>query len=368
MRILFLQEEFCIRALKQAAALSARGHEVYGVAFRPPGQFYKLEEEAKRWFKQYAVADIRKKETIRAVCKKWDIELIHSHNWPDTYTVNAIKTNCAPVVHDLHDMESLISADAGKQMSKIDRFAEEFAVQKSNGRIYVTEQMAVLAEKKYGFQPRSVILPCLTSLSFRPQFQLQKLSAADGEIHLVYQGGLIDNRTPMHSYYLYETFKDFLKAGFHVHAYTSNADPQVAGFYKRLGKNFHFEGKVSPQQLAIDLTKYDFGIALFNKALIGENSALSVGFANKFGDYILSGIPPIVDARTPAMYNLAKEYDFGIAAESIEDAILILNDPMLRESAKQSINEDIQNLLSFESCYEEILKLYKDSIANWKSK
>lgn len=360
MRVLFIQEEFCIRALKQAAALTAHGIEVYGLSLKEPGTFYRL-KEAKDWFKQYATGPLNH-ESIKQVCKKWNIDVIHSHNWPDSYTLQALKAKCCAVVHDTHDMQSLIMEDMKQKFNPQHAEEEKLANTSSTARIYVTEHMAQIANKRYGVNDKMLIIPCLSSVAFKPPIFLSKLNLTNGKINIVYEGGLVDNRVKNHSYYMYDVIKRLaLEPNFEIHIYMSNDDQKVIQYYRSIGQNVHVKGKISPSQLAIELTQYDYGLALFNTN-IQNSDCLATGFANKFGDYLLSGVPPIADMRTPAMYQFLKDNQCGIAGSTLEECINLIK----QGTYASPITEDVISLLTYESCFDEIKKLYEDAIASFR--
>src|SRR5918998_4528379 len=104
MRVLFLQQQPCVRAMKYAAGFAARVPEItLGFAYRGRtlSELYGAGDELfEAW---YPLGDDPAAE-LPDVVEAFAPDVIHSHNLPDGLTVAALDTVSVPVIHDVHDM------------------------------------------------------------------------------------------------------------------------------------------------------------------------------------------------------------------------------------------------------------------------
>ena len=109
MRVLFLHQQPCVRALKYAVGLRAVRPELeLGFAYRGRTltEFYGTGDELfDRWWR---LGDDLAGDLERAIAD-FEPDLVHSHNLPDLLTVLALDATTVPVIHDVHDMHSLRS-------------------------------------------------------------------------------------------------------------------------------------------------------------------------------------------------------------------------------------------------------------------
>ena len=149
-----------------------------------------------------------------------------------------------------------------------------------------------------------------------------KLSKKDGEIHLVYIGGLtLEKRKQIETSWKF--FPRITKQKIHLHIYSK----QPAKIVKKLknkekkGKYFHYEGFREHKKLIKEITKYDWGIHIFGKREynISEKFVLSkVGFANKNYDYLSARLPIIVsDTEASKRFILNNEIGFYIKYKNL---------------------------------------------------
>jgi len=110
MRVLFLQHQPCIRALKYAQGFRNRsGHKVevfFAYLNKTLTEFYGFGDEL---FKEFVKLDRKDPgRDIKDAVRDYDIDLIHSHNAPDFLTASAIKSvSNVPIIQDNHDVLSL---------------------------------------------------------------------------------------------------------------------------------------------------------------------------------------------------------------------------------------------------------------------
>ena len=109
-RVLFLQRQPCIRALKYAVGLrAARPEMALGFAYqgRTLDEWYGSGDDLfEAWWRLDADDPA---EGLAAAIDEFDPTLIHSHNLPDSLTVLALEVvdGRIPVIHDSHDLQSL---------------------------------------------------------------------------------------------------------------------------------------------------------------------------------------------------------------------------------------------------------------------
>ena len=109
MRVLFLQQQPCIRALKYAVGLrSTFGSIKLGFAYQGKtlsGWYGSGDEVFDRWWDLGS----KPRKGLRVVVEEFRPDLIHSHNLPDSLTAIALElfAGHVPVVHDVHDLQSL---------------------------------------------------------------------------------------------------------------------------------------------------------------------------------------------------------------------------------------------------------------------
>src|SRR3954465_825368 len=104
MRVLFLQQQPCVRAMKYAVGLS--GGVTLGFAYRGRtlSELYGAGDELfEAWYPLGEDPAAALPEIVGAFAPG----VIHSHNLPDELTVLALDTVDVPVIHDVHDMQSL---------------------------------------------------------------------------------------------------------------------------------------------------------------------------------------------------------------------------------------------------------------------
>ena len=146
MRILFLQRQPCIRALKYAVGLRASLPDLtLGFAYqgRTLTEWYGTGDELfDHWWRIGHPVDVR---DLGDIVAEFRPDVIHSHNLPDGLTVAALALGPGrpPIVHDGHDMQSLRRtpyedgfADAGDPLAE-----EKAAVEGADALLTVSPEM-----------------------------------------------------------------------------------------------------------------------------------------------------------------------------------------------------------------------------------
>lgn len=274
--VLFVQESPCIRNYKMATALRKRGHRVTLAYSRARlSQMYPgLKDDV-----YSGLIQIKNFRHLWDVSKQFDV--MHCHNEPDILTVAALACPI-PVVHDTHDLISL-RANGDQNLT----FFEGVANRGAAGRVYTTPYQLHEAQKLYGVEgPCAVLYNYAVEDDLPRQFKT-KLSSKDGQIHLVYEGGI---GTQGHRNY-FDLFFALAKLGVNLHIYPTAYVPEMAKIFSR-DSRLHYYNPLSPKQIMEEMTQYDAGIIPFNMVQ-GNKRFLDSTIANKLFEYLAAGLPVI---------------------------------------------------------------------------
>lgn len=301
LKVLFLQPQPCIRALKYAKglrwALKGRVRLIFGYIYYRLSRLYGYGDE---FFNAFEKLDMENLEgSIKKLVEKYKPHLIHSHNAPDFLTIAAIEAvgGSIPVIHDCHEALSLRSTgyylnDDEKKILEVYPREERVAVERSDARIYVSEGMREYMQSKYDVDPNmDLVFPSYVSKSVIPQNPRNKLSETDGEVHIVYIGTLT-SLMKENQYNLVDIFKSIAKGGMHIHIYPSKLSLRDKT-YKKIAKEsklIHYHGHLERKRLLTEITQYDFGWAGFNSNEKNRHH-LDVALPNKVIEYVACGLP-----------------------------------------------------------------------------
>ena len=294
-RILFIEPQPCIRALKLAYGLKwLLGKEislVFGYQGKTLSEFYGYGDE---FFDEFVLLSKENPEkSISELVKRYKPHIIHSHNAPDFLTVAALNSvKDTPIIHDTHDALTMRKTpySLSDDEERVNQYAveERIANEDSNGRIYITKGVKDYIRDQYTVDAEyEIIFNNYVPKKIIPQRLEKKLSSIDGETHIVY-AGTIASQTEGHHYDLRGIFKEIADHQFHIHIYASREDEA----YERLAqesKYIHYHGHLDQRVLMKELTRYDYGWTGFNDA---KNRAhLDVCLPNKTFEYIACGLP-----------------------------------------------------------------------------
>ena len=299
-RILFLQPQPCIRALKYAKGLkwtfSGKVCVIFAYLYRTLNELYGHGDEVFDRLVKLDPADLE--GGIRGLVSKFHPFVIHSHNAPDFLTVSAIEAakGEVPVIHDCHEAltmrETGYYANDDEETMRMYPRQEKIANERSDGRIYVTQGVRDYIERRYNVDwSKDMVFHSYVCESMIPSRFLRKISHKDGQTHIVYIGTVTSIVKDSH-YDLREIFREIADHGMHVHMYVSIWGARDKA-YQRLAEDndfIHYHGHLDQKELLSEITQYDFGWAGFN-VNPKNRKHLDVALPNKLFEYIACGLP-----------------------------------------------------------------------------
>jgi glycosyltransferase involved in cell wall biosynthesis len=301
MRILFLHQQPCIRALKYAVGFRSSGVEIeLGFAYRGRtlSAFYGSGDELfDCWWRlgPDLLADLRQ------VIADWEPDLIHSHNLPDLLTVLALEVTegRVPVIHDVHDMQSLRNTpyEDGFPEPREPADLEKTAVEGCAALITVSDVLLDELAARHELPARTRTFPNYALARDLPATLPPPERPAGDPPRLVYQGTL----SCSHGHYdLREIFAAIVAEGVTLDVYPAREDPA----YRHLAEatpGLRMHDTLRPEALMQELPAYDFGWAGFNADLNAAH--LDTALPNKAFEYLAAGLPVLTfDHRALARF------------------------------------------------------------------
>lgn len=332
MRVLFLEQQPCIRALKYAVGLrAARPGISLGFAFQGQtlSEWYGTGDELfERWWRLPVEEPAQE---LRRVIDLFRPDLIHSHNLPDHLTVLALEVadGSVPVVHDTHDLQSLRQTphETGFPDPRDPLGLEKLAVEESAGLLAVSEEMMGEICARHRPPVHSRVFANYALGRDLPTHVPARARPANGAPKLVYQGTLSVNGG---HYDLREIFQAIASQGVSLDIYPGRPAPEYRELAERL-PTLHWHETVSPEQLLRELPDYDLGWAGFNSEL--NRPHLDTALPNKAFEYIGCGLPVLtLDHR--ALARLIEVEGVGVSLDCLEDLpgrLAALDIPALRQ-------------------------------------
>jgi len=318
MRILFLQQQPCMRALKYAVGLrSAFPWMRLGFAYQGKtlsGWYGSGDELFERWW------DLGSEplKGLRATSEEFRPDLIHSHNLPDSLTVIALElfAGRVPVVHDVHDLQSLRRTpyENGFPEPRKPLALERLAIEECSGLVAVSAELLEEIHARY-----RVTAPTLAFANYALgrdlPLALPPAERRNGHPpRLVYEGTLSTNSG---HYDLRELFRAIVREGLSLDVYPSRAVPAYAELAAGLpGLRVH--ATLPPSRLLAALPEYDFGWAGFNSALNGAH--LDTCLPNKVYEYLGCGLP-VLTLGHRALSRLVDDGGLGLSLATFDDLV-----------------------------------------------
>jgi glycosyltransferase involved in cell wall biosynthesis len=316
MRVLFLQQQPCVRALKYAVALRSAFPRIrLGFAYQGKtlsGWYGSGDELFERWWDLGA----EPKKGLRAAAEEFRPDLVHSHNLPDSLTAIALElfAGRVPVVHDVHDLQSLRRTpyEHGFPEPREPLALEQLAIEECSALVAVSEELLEQIRSRYRPTAPTLAFPNYALGRDLPS-ELPPAERRNGHPpRLVYQGTLSTNGG---HYDLREIFRAIVGEGLPLDVYPSRHVPAYAELAAELtGLRTH--ATLPPSRLLAVLPEYDFGWAGFNSALNGAH--LDTCLPNKAYEYVGCGVP-VLTLRHRALARLVDDGCLGVSLATLDD-------------------------------------------------
>ena len=305
MRVLFLQQQPCVRALKYAVGLA--GEATLGFAYRGRtlSELYGAGDELfEAW---YPLGD-DPEAALPDIVQAFGPDVIHSHNLPDALTVAALDAVQVPVIHDVHDMQSLRRTpyEDGFPEPQDPLALERRAVEESAALVTVSPELVAELGARYRL-PRHVVVYANYALA-RDLPPARPAPVRDGPPRIVYQGTLSTNGG---HYDLRALFAAIAAQGLSLDVYPAREAPAY-----RAIEGITVHDTLPAAELLQRLPEYDFGWAGFNAGLNGAH--LDTALPNKLYEYLGCGLP-VITLGHRALRRMLREEGVGIALGSVSE-------------------------------------------------
>ncbi|TVM18444.1 hypothetical protein DPQ33_06785 [Oceanidesulfovibrio indonesiensis] len=342
--ILFLHENPCVRAYKQAVSLKKMGHRVHLVCRELT--FQPRMADVVSGIQQYTDLD-----HLAGLLRKGRWDVIHSHNEPNEITeIALLNVDHCPVVYDCHDYTGL-----RQKLHAAQARTERRCFEDSHTVIHVSQGMLETAAERYASR-RTMVLPSFPSTA---ELDLSRRPKLPGN-HVVYLGGLLDAGRRNFEYRNYlPFFVALIGHGVHVHAFPSSSTPEKMRSYLQLDAEselFHLHQKLPYESLLEVISMFQWGLTGFSFEGIDEPNRirfLNNALPNKLFDYIVAGVcPVVVNCDTAGRY--AEELGVGYHARDIEHLVEIVT----REEPKAPL-EDL-SVVDMDAQVERLVVLYRE--------
>jgi glycosyltransferase involved in cell wall biosynthesis len=318
MRVLFLQRQPCIRALKYGVGLRAAlpgarlGFACQGLTLS--AYYGRGDELFDRWYhlEEPPAADLR-----RAI-EDFRPDVLHSHNLPDSLTVLALEwaRGRVPVIHDVHDLQSLRATtyEDGFPEPKDPLELERRAVEGADALVTVSDELVAATAARHALPALREVFPNYALRRDLPARLPPAGRPAADPPRLVYQGSLSTNGS---HYDLREIFTGLATQGAAVHVHPARPAPAA---YRALGDahpGIVVHAPLEPVALLRALPRYDYGWAGFNATLNGPH--LDTALPNKAFEYVACGLPVLTIGHR-ALSAFVRRERVGVDLVTLEDA------------------------------------------------
>lgn len=321
MRVLFLQQQPCVRALKIASGLRGALPDLeLGFAYqgRTLGDYYGSGDELfARW---WDLGD-DPAASLPGVLDEFGPALVHSHNLPDSLTVLAqeLAGESVPIVHDVHDLQSLRRTpyENGFPEPRDPIALERQAIEGSDAVVAVSDELLGEMERRYRVPEARAVFANYALREQLPRLLPLRERRAAWPPRIVYQGTLSMNGG---HYDLREIFLALVDQGVTLDAYPSRDVPAYRDL-ARIAPGLSVHETLPSRELLRLLPEYDFGWAGFNDAL--NRPHIDTALPNKLFEYLACGLP-VLTLGHRALRRFLRERGLGIALGSPADLALEL--------------------------------------------
>ena len=346
-RILFLEPQPCIRAVKYAKGLKlafdGNIRIMFGYLFYTLNELYGHGDEV--FDELVKLNPDNLEDDIKELVNQFHPVVIHSHNAPDNLTISAIEAvnGEVPVIHDCHEALTLretgyYASDDENTIQNMYPRQEKIANERSDGRIYVTEGVRDYIQQRYDVDPsRDMVFYSYVSKSMVPSQLRRRISETDGQTHVVYIGTVTSRIKDSH-YDLREIFRKIASYGIHVHMYVSIWGAKDKAYQHLADENdlIHYHGHLDQKSLLQEIPQYDFGWAGFN-ANRKNREHLDVVLPNKVFEYIGCGLPVLAFPHKN-MRKFLGRYNVGLVFDSVDEMASQLKNGKLESVRRNVLN------------------------------
>jgi glycosyltransferase involved in cell wall biosynthesis len=318
MRVLFVQQQPCVRALKYAVALRRAFPSItLGFAYQGKtlSEWYGSGDEL---FERWWDLGLEPAKSLKAAAEEFRPDLIHSHNLPDSLTAIALELFAGrlPVVHDVHDLQSLRRTpyENGFPEPHDVLELEQLVVEQCSALVAVSDEL--LEEIRARYRPTAPML-AFPNYALRRDLPsvLPPTERRNGHTpRLVYQGTLSTNGG---HYDLREIFREIVGQGLSLDVYPSRPVTAYGELAAGLA-GLRLHATLPSSQLLAVLPAYDFGWAGFNSDLNGAH--LDTCLPNKAYEYVGCGLP-ILTLRHRALARLVGDGYLGLSLATLDDLV-----------------------------------------------
>jgi glycosyltransferase involved in cell wall biosynthesis len=309
-RVLFLQQQPCVRALKYAVGLGGQVELGFAYRGRTLSELYGAGDELfQAW---YPLGD-DPAAALPEIVDAFEPDVIHSHNLPDELTVLALDSVDVPVIHDVHDMQSLRRTpyEDGYPEPADPLALERRAAEECAALVTISPELVAELAARYSL-PRRVVAYANYALG---RDLPRDLPARDGPPRVVYQGTLSTNGG---HYDLRELFAAIAAQGVSLDVYPAREVPE----YREI-RGIRVHHTLPLPDLLRELPGYDFGWAGFNAGLNAAH--LDTALPNKLYEYLGCGLP-VLTLRHRALRRMLHEEGVGIALDDVAELAPALAD------------------------------------------
>ncbi|MEQ8562910.1 MAG: hypothetical protein RID18_15450 [Cytophagales bacterium] len=250
-------------------------------------------------------------------------ELIHSFCEPYDHIQQILKNTKYPVI--MTDGADFTGISGGlENIDSRTKKMEKYCFENVQGLVYKGPRLVTDYYRSKGYK---IECPELTWFDHCDEelfvkYPNKKLSAIDGEIHMVYTGNISTNPKIKYCYYP-PLAKIMAKQKIHFHIYANPYQFKTSKEYADLDKNekyFHFHEPLPLKKLISEISKYDWGLWIHaeDPSFRTQEAKMRTGIGNKLFTYLEAGLPIIVSDSRKYGEEVVRENNLGFSLNDNE--------------------------------------------------